>query len=138
MYVNEGVTGPSDEVEDRCERICTELSLLLSFDGPALDGVWKIPISPAGEEGASKAEVMIWKGFEGEGDEVSEGSEAVFEELDPKVFQDGEPKSRSANEEKDKNDEEESRCEVGSRRVEEGPNIASIVGGGRCWRVRRD
>jgi len=42
-----------DEVDDRWEIVCTELSLPLSLDGPALDGVWKIRISPLGETGSN-------------------------------------------------------------------------------------
>lgn len=60
FVVREGVSGvfqPSDEVDDRCDNVCTELSLPLSFDGPALAGVWKIPISVTGD-GASNAEAM--------------------------------------------------------------------------------
>ena len=109
----------SPESDDLCESVCSELAVPLSFDCPALAGVWKIPISPAGE-GVSKAEAMISNGSEREGEEVSEAIEAGagLGDFGLKKFQLGraEVKSRSAKDEKERKELKVSGSELGSRK----------------------
>ena len=143
LVVNAGVEGVcqfSEELDPRCDSTFAWLSyeLLAYLDGPAFEGVWKIPMSPTGEAG-SKTEEKISKGFRdwGDGDDVSDRLDGGFElSRDPKMSQVGDVLSRSANEENERKDVDESRWEVGSKRRDEASDSKrrSIV----AERVRQD
>lgn len=132
--VKEGVTGSSHvsvELEDRYDTV--EPGTSPTFDGPAREGVTNIPISAEGVTG-SKADSMIRKGFEGDGEEVSEAPDVGFELLDSYPSQDNEGELISKEDVKSANDEKdkkvfESNEEVESMSNGEGSKMDSMVAG---------